>query len=58
MVLYILMVTFTESSTNTLSFLHSEPTKTRVIKTIIEELDQHGRVTSSKVQSVEKKPII
>ncbi|XP_019355558.2 keratin, type I cytoskeletal 47 kDa [Alligator mississippiensis] len=35
-----------------------KPTKTRVIKTIIEELDQHGRVTSSKVQSVEKKPII
>ncbi|CAM4705260.1 unnamed protein product [Lepidochelys olivacea] len=35
----------------------SEPTKIRVFKTIIEELDQHGRITSSNVQSVEEKPI-
>ncbi|XP_034271639.1 keratin, type I cytoskeletal 12-like [Pantherophis guttatus] len=28
--------------------------KTRVIKTIIEELDEYGRVTSSKIQSVEE----
>ncbi|XP_053870706.1 keratin, type I cytoskeletal 10-like [Malaclemys terrapin pileata] len=37
--------------------ISKELTKIRVIKTIIEELDQHGRVTSSKVQSVEEKPI-
>ncbi|XP_067326132.1 keratin, type I cytoskeletal 12-like [Anolis sagrei] len=35
-----------------------ETKRTRVIKTIIEELDEHGRVTSSKVQSVEKKTVI
>ncbi|KAJ6660702.1 hypothetical protein lerEdw1_017699 [Lerista edwardsae] len=34
------------------------PKKTRVIKTIIEEIDEHGRVTSSKVQSVQENPII
>uniref|UniRef100_A0A8D0BGD3 IF rod domain-containing protein n=1 Tax=Salvator merianae TaxID=96440 RepID=A0A8D0BGD3_SALMN len=32
--------------------------RTRVIKTIIEELDEHGQVTSSKVQSVEENAII
>ncbi|XP_070582485.1 keratin, type I cytoskeletal 12-like [Erythrolamprus reginae] len=31
-----------------------ETKKIRVIKTIIEELDEHGRVTSSKIQSVEE----
>ncbi|KAH0626854.1 hypothetical protein JD844_002108 [Phrynosoma platyrhinos] len=36
----------------------SETKKTRVIKTIIEEVDEHGRITSSKVQSVEEKTII
>uniref|UniRef100_A0A8D0H7U0 Keratin 10 n=1 Tax=Sphenodon punctatus TaxID=8508 RepID=A0A8D0H7U0_SPHPU len=29
----------------------------RVIKTIIEDLDEHGRVTSSKVQSIEERPL-
>ncbi|KAJ7313553.1 hypothetical protein JRQ81_005036 [Phrynocephalus forsythii] len=35
-----------------------ESKKTRVIKTIVEELDECGRVTSSKVQSVEEKLVI
>nr|XP_016850071.1 PREDICTED: keratin, type I cytoskeletal 12-like isoform X2 [Anolis carolinensis] len=35
-----------------------ETKRTTVIKTIIEELDEHGRVTSSKVQSVEEKTVI
>nr|XP_028559473.1 keratin, type I cytoskeletal 10-like [Podarcis muralis] len=35
-----------------------ESKKTRVIKTIIEELDEHGRVTSSKVQSVKESTVI
>ncbi|XP_015263100.1 PREDICTED: keratin, type I cytoskeletal 10-like [Gekko japonicus] len=33
-----------------------DPKKTRVVKTIIEELDEHGRVTSSKIQSIEENP--
>nr|XP_056720777.1 keratin, type I cytoskeletal 10-like [Euleptes europaea] len=35
-----------------------DPKRTRVVKTIIEELDEHGRVISSKVQSVEENPAI
>ncbi|XP_060111228.1 keratin, type I cytoskeletal 12-like [Heteronotia binoei] len=35
-----------------------DPKKTRVVKTIIEELDEHGRVTSSKIQSIEENPAI
>ncbi|XP_078233986.1 keratin, type I cytoskeletal 12-like [Pogona vitticeps] len=47
----------TATQTNSTSG-EKESKKTRVIKTIVEELDEHGRVTSSKVQSVEEKTVI
>ncbi|XP_062994875.1 keratin, type I cytoskeletal 12-like [Elgaria multicarinata webbii] len=57
--------TGTESSSRGMAATSTDSTsrdkdtrKTRVIKTIIEEVDEHGRVTSSKVQSVEENPVI